>query len=112
MDRIIVVFHGFTSRGLNIYFPSDKQRTADKRYIEEQYSEFGLQFPPGDEDLEFENSDLEVTEADDKKSTGYVTFAKYPLDLVTNHLHFYSGVELKLTIDGERRNSNMYDIFS
>ena len=38
---------------------------------------------------------------DDKKSTGHVTLAKDPLDLVTTHLHCYSGVELKLAVDGE-----------
>ena len=101
MDRIIWVFGGFfTSRGLNIHFPSDKQRRADKRYFEDQYSEFVLQFPSDDKDLEFENSDLEVIEVDDKKSTGHVTLAKDPLDLVTTHLHCYSGVELKLAVDG------------
>ena len=84
---------------MNIHFPSDKQRRADKRYFEDQYSEFVLQFPSDDKDLEIEN--LEVIEVDDKKSTGHVTLAKDPLDLVTTHLHCYSGVELKLAVDGE-----------
>ena len=34
----------FTSRGLNIHFPIEKQRRADKRYFEDQYGEFVLQF--------------------------------------------------------------------
>ena len=80
IHRIIGSFGGFfTSRGFNIHFPSDKQRRADKRYFEDQNSELVLQFPSHDEDLEFENSDLEVIEVDDKKSTGDVTLAKDPL---------------------------------
>ena len=97
--------------GLNIHFPSDKQRRADKRYFEDQYSEFVLQFPSDDEDLEFEKSDLEVIEVDDKKSTGHVTLAKDPLDLVTTHLHCYSGVELKVAVDGGGGTLNVWHLY-
>ena len=101
MDRIIEVFKGFfSSSGLNIHFPSNQQRRADKRYFDNQYIEFVLKFPSDDEDLDFENCDLEVIEVDDKKSTGHVTLAKDPLNLIYTHLYCNSGVELKLSIDG------------
>ena len=114
MDRIIEVFKGFFSSGMNIHFPSNQQRRADKRYFDNQYIEFVLKFPSDDEDLDFENCDLEVIEVDDKKSTGHVTLAKDPLNLIYTHLYCNSGVELKLAIYGRRRrrHSKMYGNFT